>query len=82
VLVTEGDENGRGTAYAVDRWRILASIEYEQDGIFRLRDKEHPFDHDTYSILRGFLTKPNDSVQIRPLAPHEFSSLLGEEPVA
>jgi DNA polymerase-3 subunit epsilon len=82
VLITEGDENGKGIAYAVDRWRILASIEYEQDGAFRLRDKEHPFDHDTCSILRGVHTNPNDSVRVRLLAPHELSSLLGEEPVS
>jgi len=79
VLVTEGDEDGHGAAYAVDRWRILASIEFEQDGAFRLLDTEHPFDYDTCRILRGFLTKPNDSVRVRPLASHELSLLLGEE---
>lgn len=79
VLIAEGDENGQGTAYAVDRWRILASLEYEQDGAFRLRDTEHPFDYDTCRILHGFLNKPNDSVRVRPLASHELSLLLGEE---
>ncbi len=79
VLVTEGEENGQGTAYAVDRWRILASIEFEQDGAFRLRDTEYPFDYDTCRILQGFLAKPSDSVRVRPLASQELSLLLGEE---
>lgn len=79
VLVTEGGEDGTGVAFAVDRWRILASIEFERDGSFNLQDTEYPFDHDTCRILRSFLAKPNDSVKVRPLPPHELSVLLGEE---
>jgi DNA polymerase-3 subunit epsilon len=79
VLVTEGGEDGPGAAYAVDRWRILASIEFEQNGAFRLQDAEYPFDYDTSRILRGFLAKPNDSVRVRPLAQQELSSLIREE---
>ncbi len=78
VLVTEGGEDGTGVAFAVDRWRILASIEFEKDGSFNLQDTEYPFDYDTCRILRGFLIKPNDSVTVRPLLPRELSSLLGE----
>ena len=79
VLVTEGGENGTGVAFAVDRWRILASIEYEQDGSYNLQDSEYPLDHDTCRILRSFLINPNDSVKVRPLLPHELSMLLGDE---
>jgi DNA polymerase-3 subunit epsilon len=79
VLVTEGGEEGHGAAYAVDHWRILASIEFEQDGAFCLQDTGYPFDHDTCRILRGFLAKPNDSVRVRPLAHQELALLLGEE---
>lgn len=80
VLVSEGSEDGSGAAYAVDRWRILASIDFEPDGAFRLRDTNYPFDHDTCRILRGFLSGPSDSVRVRPLSSQELSSLLGEEP--
>jgi DNA polymerase-3 subunit epsilon len=82
VLITEEDEDGQGAAYAVDRWRILASIEFEQGGAFHLRRMETRFNHDTCRILRAFLAKQNNSVRVRPLSPLELSSLLGEEPVA
>jgi DNA polymerase-3 subunit epsilon len=79
VLVTESSEDGPGIAYAVDRWRILASIEFDGDGAFRLRDQGRSFDHDICKILQGFITRPNDSVRVRSLSERELSALLGEE---
>jgi DNA polymerase-3 subunit epsilon len=79
VLVTEARGNGFGMAYAVDRWRVLASIEFESEDIFRIRDRERPFDHDIYTILAGFISKPNDTVSVRPLSMRELSALMGEQ---
>lgn len=78
VLVTEQGENGSGMAFAVDKWRILASIEFEAGDVFRVRGRERPFDHDVYTILAGFLSKPNDAVRIRSLSRNELNMLLGE----
>jgi DNA polymerase III subunit epsilon len=78
VLVTEGDEQGYGAAYVVDRWRILASIGFEPDGSFRVNDTERPFDHDSLRILQGVINRPNESVRVRQLSPVELSGFLGE----
>ena len=78
ILITEEGEGGAGSAYAVDRWRILASIEYDRDGMFRVRDAGRPYDRHTSRILQGFLGRPRSSVRVRPLSASELSSLLGE----
>ena len=80
VLITENSADGPGTAYAIDRWRILAGIEFEEDGSFRLRDQGRPFDHDTFRILHGFLTRPAGTVSVRPLSSQELSFIFDEEP--
>lgn len=78
MLVTEGNGEAAGVAFAVDQWRILASIEFESEGVFRIRDRERPFDYDSYTILTAFLLKPNNAVTVRPISIDELSTLLGE----
>lgn len=78
VLVTEEGGNGSSMAFAVDNWRILASIEFEDGDVFHVRDRERPFDHDIYIILAGFLCKANEAVRVRPLSRNELTMFLGE----
>ncbi len=80
VLVTEEGEAGAGSAYAVDRWRILASIDYDRDGIVRVRDAGRAYDRHTSRILQGFLLGPKGNVRVRPISTSELSSLLGVDP--
>ncbi|HEX9024090.1 MAG TPA: exonuclease domain-containing protein [Geobacteraceae bacterium] len=79
ILISEEGEGGMGSAYAVDRWRILASIDYDGDGSFRVRDAGRPYDRHTSRILQGFLREPRGSIRVRQISASELSSLLGEQ---
>jgi hypothetical protein len=78
VLVSETGDDGAGTAYVVDRWRITATIDFADDGAFRVRQGHYPFDHATCAVLRGFLATPHPSLLVRPLHPHELALLSPE----
>jgi DNA polymerase III subunit epsilon len=78
VLIEEGTGRGRGEAFLVDKWCLLASYQFDGQGRRQAFRSDYTFDYDTYRILLHYVMKQESTARLQEITYKEMESLLDE----
>ena len=77
VVIEERRTFGRGgEAFIIDKWCLLASYEFDDEGSRRTFKSGYAFDYDTYKILLHHLGRPGSASSVREITSREMERIL------
>lgn len=68
VMLPEDPDAEEGTVYVIDRWRILKTLSYTQDG-YDEEEVDAEFDYDSYRIIAAHLLRRDVRARLIPYRP-------------
>ena len=78
VVIEEGSGGSRGEAFVIDKWCLLASFQYDEQGKRQAFRSSYAFDYDTYRILLHYVMRPGSEARLREITHGEMRTLLEE----
>ena len=78
VLIEERGEGGCGETFLVDKWCLLASYRFSEQGRKQEFRSDYTFDYDTYRILLHYVKRPESTAILKEITYEEMESLPGD----
>lgn len=76
VLIEEKAGRSRGEAFLLDKWCLLASFQFDDQGKREAFRSGYTFDYDTYRILLHYVMRQESTARLQEITYGEMESLL------